>query len=102
MNTWLELCPIFELDDTMRQMPVEGRKFMRVDTTYREVMDATKMNPNVLDVIAADGSLRDTLKAANETLDEIREQVLMAKRATLPQFRSITKDDLMDLLNSDS
>jgi len=95
--------PIFSSDDIMRQMPVEGRKFMSVDTTWRNLMDATSKEPNVLDAINAEGTTRDSLKEANKKLDEISKELnsyLETKRAFFPRFYFISNDDLLDILST--
>jgi len=44
---WLYLDPIFSSEDIMQQMPEEGRMFLMVDKTFREIMKNTAKDPHV-------------------------------------------------------
>ena len=44
-ESWLYLEPIFNSEDIMKQMPVEGRKFNKVDRIWRNIMAKTVADP---------------------------------------------------------
>ena len=47
-ESWLYLEPIFNSEDIMKQMPVEGRKFNKVDRIWRNIMAKTVSDTRVL------------------------------------------------------
>ena len=48
-ESWLYLEPIFNSEDIMKQMPVEGRKFNKVDRIWRNIMAKTVADPRYVD-----------------------------------------------------
>ena len=69
-ESWLYLEPIFNSEDIMKQMPVEGRKFNKVDRIWRNIMAKTVADPHVLQATNQPNMLNN-LQEANELLDEI-------------------------------
>ncbi len=81
-ESWLYLEPIFNSEDIMKQMPVEGRKFNKVDRIWRNIMAKTVADPRVLKATAqpnmlanlheANGLLGAIMKGLNDYLEKKR------------------------------
>ena len=54
---WMYLQPIFDSPDIMKQLPSENKKFKNVDKVWRDVINGTKTNPNVLKSCTKEGLL---------------------------------------------
>lgn len=59
----------------MKQLPGESRKFKNVDKMWREIINGTKGNPNVLKAccreLRAELPLLNAFKKCNEELDRV-------------------------------
>jgi dynein heavy chain len=87
-KTWMYLSPIFTSEDIMFQMPIEGKKFQRIDLVWRSTMESVFKEPQVSDVmdrqnmdkqfLEANNDLDDILKGLNDYLDY--------KRLAFPRF----------------
>ena len=98
--TWMYLEPIFSSDDIMRQMPVEAKLFGLVDMTWRESMEATREDPNVMNVARREGLL-DSLIEANAKLETIQKGLnayLFTKMLAFPRFFFLSNDELLEIL----
>jgi len=98
--TWLYLEPIFSSEDIMRQMPTEGKLFRSVDTTYRDSMAHTVLDPLVLHVARREGLL-DSLLEANRKLEQVQKGLndyLETKRLAFPRFFFLSNDELLEIL----
>lgn len=62
------LQPIFDSPDIMKQLPSENKKFKNVDKVWRECINGTKANPNVLKACTREGLL-EKFQEANRNLD---------------------------------
>ena len=85
---WLYLEPIFSSDDIMAQMPEEGKLFLQVDKSWKDVMRNTVRDPKVLAATAFPG-LHAKLKGSNELLDNIMKGLnayLEKKRLFFPRY----------------
>ncbi len=81
-ESWLYLEPIFNSEDIMKQMPVEGRKFNKVDRIWRNIMAKTVADPRVLKATSqpnmlvnlneANGLLGAIMKGLNDYLEKKR------------------------------
>lgn len=55
---WMYLQPIFDSPDIMKQLPSENKKFKNVDKVWRDIINGTKANPNVLTSCTKEGLLQ--------------------------------------------
>lgn len=100
-ESWLYLEPIFNSEDIMKQMPVEGRKFNKVDRIWRNIMAKTVADPRVLQATNQPNMLQN-LQEANELLDEIMKGLndyLEKKRLFFPRFFFLSNDELLEILS---
>lgn len=101
-KTWMYLQPIFSSDDIMRQLPTEARKFNRVDTLWRKIMQDCSIDSNFLSQCDPDKRLDEQFKKANQTLDEITKGLndyLETKRLYFPRFFFLSNDELLEILS---
>ena len=47
-GAWMYLQPIFDSPDIMKQLPQESKRFKSVDSTWRHIINQTKLTPNIL------------------------------------------------------
>ncbi|VUZ52820.1 unnamed protein product, partial [Hymenolepis diminuta] len=67
---WLYLEPIFSSEDIMQQMPEEGRLFVAVDKTYRDIMRNTALDSHVLKATSLVGLL-ERIREGNAQFEKI-------------------------------
>jgi dynein heavy chain, axonemal len=100
-KTWLYLEPIFASPDILRQMPTEGRRFQKVDVTFRSIMETASQVPQVLQVMGME-TLKENLIEANKMLDMVQKGLndyLETKRSFFPRFYFLSNDELLDILS---
>ncbi|GBG33042.1 Dynein heavy chain 7, axonemal [Hondaea fermentalgiana] len=100
-GTWLYLEPIFSSADICKQMPSEAKMFKKVDRLWRDSMEKTMEDLNVMAVFQQEGLL-PKLKRANEMLDEIQKGLadyLNAKRVFFPRFFFLSNEELLEILS---
>lgn len=84
----------------MTQMPEEGRRFMNVAKTYRDIMRFAVNDPRVFSIIKID-KIVERLKKANDLLELIQKGLsgyLERKRLTFPRFFFLSNDELLEIL----
>ena len=100
-KTWLYLEPIFASPDIMRQMPTEGRRFQKVDASWRSTMQTGADAPGVLQVMTIEG-LKNQFVESNKALDLVQKGLndyLETKRSAFPRFYFLSNDELLDILS---
>lgn len=100
-STWMYLEPIFNSEDIMRQMPVEGRNFKSVDRVWRKIMKHTEMDKRVIQTTDYPDMLA-TLQKAHDELEAIQKGLNMyleKKRLFFSRFYFLSNDELLEILS---
>jgi len=100
-QTWMYLEPIFSSPDIMKQMPNEAQKFSKVDSTYRDIMEKTRIQPDCRRISQKKDRLHD-LQDCNRLLDEIEKglaEYLERKRVAFPRFFFLSDDAMLEILS---
>ena len=85
----------------MKQLPSENKKFKNVDKNWREIINGTKLNPNVLKSCTREGLL-EKFQDANKNLDLVQrglKEYLEQKRSIFARFYFLSNDELLEILS---
>jgi dynein heavy chain, axonemal len=100
---WMYLQPIFDSPDIMKQLPAESKRFKQVDKAWKDIMNGTKANPNVLKSCIRDAkNLLQRFRDCNEALDKVQrglKEYLESKCAVFARFYFLADADLLEILS---
>jgi dynein heavy chain len=99
-RTWMYLEPIFGSGDIMNTMPLEGKMFTEVDTTWKNTMNGINEEPGIVDLAEKENIINQFLEA-NRKLDKIQKSLsdyLEQKRLIFARFFFLANEDLLQIL----
>ncbi|KTF88877.1 hypothetical protein cypCar_00027703 [Cyprinus carpio] len=100
-RSWLYMEPIFSSDDINRQLPVEGKRYLTMERTWRKIMKAAHDNNKVIEV-CPEPRLLASLKDCNNLLELVQKglsEYLETKRSAFPRFYFLSDDELLEILS---
>ena len=100
---WMYLEGIFLGSDDMRiQLPEPARRFDKVDSTWKKIMQQTHKSPNVKEACTQENRL-EILRGLSVELDRCQKSLsdyLETKRCAFSRFFFISDDELLSILGS--
>ncbi|XP_026131005.1 dynein heavy chain 1, axonemal isoform X1 [Carassius auratus] len=100
-RSWLYMEPIFSSDDINRQLPVEGKRYLTMERSWRKIMKAAHDNNKVIEV-CPEPRLLASLKDCNNLLELVQKglsEYLETKRSAFPRFYFLSDDELLEILS---
>jgi dynein heavy chain len=100
-RSWLYLEPIFSSDDIVTQLPVESKRFITMDRSWRRIMSNAKQRPGAVEC-CADMKLLESFKECNKLLELVSKGLsayLESKRIAFPRFFFLSDDELLQILS---
>lgn len=98
---WMYLEPIFSSDDISKQLPLETKKYLSMERTWKRIMRAAYQKPKIID-FCADKKLLESLKDANHILEVVQKglaEYLEMKRSVFPRLYFLSDDELLEILS---
>ena len=100
---WMYLESIFiGSEDIREQLPEEAKRFDRIDRDFKEIMEDTSKNTNILECCSVKGRL-EKLQDIFELLERCQKSLsdyLDVKRNAFPRFFYISDDELLSILGT--
>ena len=100
---WMYLESIFiGSEDIREQLPEEAKRFDRIDRDFKEIMEDTSKNTNILECCSVKGRL-EKLQEIFELLERCQKSLsdyLDVKRNAFPRFFYISDDELLSILGT--
>ena len=86
---------------TIRQLPVESKRYQTMDRMWRKMMAMAANNPNVI-TLCPDARLLENFRECNKLLEQVQKglsEYLETKRASFPRFYFLSDDELLEILS---
>jgi dynein heavy chain len=102
-SKWMYLEAIFIGSEDIRlQLPEEAKRFDRIHTAFKKIMDETAKKANVLEACTTDGRLDAlaTLFSQLEACQKSLSDYLETKRTAFPRFYFLSDDELLQILGT--
>jgi len=100
-RSWLYLEPIFSSKDIVEQLPLESKRFMTMDRTWRKILGQAKVQPEVI-ACCSDQKVLTSFTECNKLLDLVSKGLssyLEKKRRAFPRFFFLSDDELLQILS---
>jgi dynein heavy chain len=97
---WIALEPVFASADIQKQLYKEAALFKEVDSHWRRIMEQTRRDTTVSNVIKIE-NLLDTLTYCEEKLEIVQKELnnyLEKKRLFFPRFFFLSNEELLSIL----
>jgi len=100
-RSWLYLEPIFNSKDIVEQLPLESKRFMTMDRTWRKILNQANIQPEVIPC-CSDQKVLSSFIECNKLLDHVSKGLssyLEKKRLAFPRFFFLSDDELLQILS---
>jgi dynein heavy chain len=100
-RSWLYLEPIFSSKDIVAQLPLESKRFMTMNRTWRKIMNQANIQPEVIPC-CSDQKVLTSFIECNKLLDLVSKGLssyLERKRRAFPRFFFLSDDELLQILS---
>lgn len=101
---WISLESVFTGGDIAKQMPLEAKKFSKIDKEFCKIMDKSKDTHNVIKCCSSE-VLKNSLPILHQELERCQKSLegyLERKRAKFPRFYFVSNPVLLQILSQGS
>ena len=101
---WISLESVFTGGDIAKQMPLEAKKFSKIDKEFCKIMEKSKDTHNVIKCCSSD-VLKNSLPILHQELERCQKSLegyLERKRAKFPRFYFVSNPVLLQILSRGS